>query len=681
MTGAVLSRVAFGSTLPANVRLAPSGFWNGTAGSGWNGSVPVNPVRVTAKPAANFLVPNWITVTDDFWVVADVGANGGVAAVIFTLEGGAPITVTSERSITFTDANGLSRSLFGYAAQIDLAACLALNANGAAKISMEAVANDATMQHRIGFLTVFPRTTEFTDTVNCGSGQTYTTLKAALNFARTNPSKRVKIVLTDSTDYKWDTQDVDYTGSVPWTVIVANAGVNATLGDASNSITRAGFAPLCVRGSGVTWNLAKLSYNLQGYRFGNGGARLWLDGCKVRGGTPDPAHGGSGTGAAGLLNGGLPDIYWLNGNDAPPTWEVYFTEVDCQETPAYGLSFYKLRRHCTVDMASGSDSENTQGATYGGYSSRLGGYWSTVRTQQGAFDLTGPVGGAYEKVGLNGYSGAFNGYSLAAHSSPDFSVTITGSTTVAQVIAAINATWTGFHATATASANTLGAPYISRADIAVPAAIPKTTFSGTAHLTRIADVHADCLVWTSDGTPTTYENITCRFYGQRQAVGVDFFSQPADEVIAKDWVVRNYTNQDISATYSEGTQPGVVAGTYSHLFMQYNSDANPSGLKFGGNATFDTYCSLDHTAGVYGWTSTVRPNLTFKSVFFQQTSVLSGSDANCKASNVATSTLYVGPSLNPPNFTPLATGLSVPLRLADLTYAGSLLPSGAEQGT
>jgi hypothetical protein len=607
-----------------------------------------------------------------YWGVdagADRTPSGGIANVQFILEG-ATFTVTSQSVDFFVDPNGATQSTYGFQCPLDVSAWLAQNPNGEAQMYVVVTASDVTMQQQvIGPYTFYARTTEFSQTKTVGIGGDFTSIKDGLTYCRTNPTQRVNLLLLNTANYRIDAQASDFVSAKWWTVISPAAGVAATMGDGTKAMTQCGYDGIEFRGFGIKWDIAQLGYNLSSaWRFSNGGANRLRLNC-VDGpfcGAMNPAHGGSGSGAAALVNFAQQSSFWIGGNDPTTAWNVYFTECAAHDLPAYGLSFFKLRRNSTAINVSGSDNENGQ-CIHGGYSDQVGGYYSGLRTEQGAFDLTGPVGSAYEKTGVNGSTGAFNVYNVAAGSiSHSFPIS-TGNEDMAALIAAIN-TWAGWTATPTTTTNQLGAAYLSRADLAPSAAIPKTNLVGTAHLTRIADIHADVIVHHTH----LWENICGRFFENRSSVGTAFGSVNGDQPM-RDAGFRNLSNQDISSTVGESTQPGYWGGARQHVVWQYVSNTNPSGNRFLSGSTSDAYCDVDHVASPI---TIAAPPLANQQLTSIAAPVLpSGSDGNSKAVSTNQALLYTNPTSNPPNFTPLT-----PLRLADLSYAGRYKADGTEQG-
>ncbi|HEX7947363.1 MAG TPA: hypothetical protein VF495_22055, partial [Phenylobacterium sp.] len=491
-------------------------------------------------------------------------------------------------------------------------------------------------------------------------------------------AERVNLLLLNTANYKIDAQASDFVSAKWWTVISAAAGVSATIGDGTKTMTQCGYDGIQFRGSGIKWDIAQLGYNLaSAWRFSNGSAnRLWLN--AVDGpycGAMNAAHGGSGSGAAALINGYQVAQFYIGGNDPTTAWNVYFTECAAHDLPGYGLSFCKLRRNSTAINISGSDAEVPE-CVHGGHTDKAGGYYSGLGTFTPAFDLTYSGGStcAYEKTGANGRDGAFNIYIPSGAGSPTYTHALTGGTMSALVTWINGLGVSGLSAVLQPPSNLLADVFLSRSDLVPSAAIPKTTLAGTVNLKRIQDIHADILVWHGDsvGPDDTLENIAVRFFENRNSVSSAFVSVNGD-VIAKDWGVRNVSNQDTSTGLGQPTQPGYWGGTRQHVVVQYMSNTNPSGCRFLTGSTSDSYCDVDHCATPL---SIAPAPVTASAITSLAAPALpSGSDGNSKVVSTNQALLYANPTATPPDFTPLA-----PLRLTDLTYAGRYTATGAEQG-
>lgn len=669
-----------GPIAPVTSKLAPNAQWNGTPGSGWGGSAqpaPTPSTRTTAKPVLRPLFVPWMTISGDVVIgfASEAGsatgaANGGVSKVRVLLEGNY-LDITSKSSYTATDVNGVTHTFpSGWFCVLDYATWIALSANGTAQMYAQSFAVDGTMQTQtIGPYLFYARTSEFTvtKTLGPGGGYDFTTLQAALSYASTHATDRVRILCKVSGTYPPGNPTSNV--AAQWTTVEADAGVTMRLGDGSKVFTQPGFDGIEFRGEGVLFDIADLGYNLaSAWRFTNGQTnRLWLNGCEVTCGTPNPAHGGSGSGSAALINGNQPASFWVGGNDPSPSWNLFFTYVNAHDLPAYGLSFYQLRLFCTTTNVSGSDCENGI-LTYGGSSSQIGGYPSgLLDTTNGAFNLTGPVGSAYECTGGNGGTRTFKVYDVAA-GPVTHSYTFTNPTPVATIIAQIN-TWAGWHATATTTTNQLDGTYLSRADLAPSASIPKTNLVGTAVLIRRADIHADCIVhhtynWTNGG----------EFFHTNLASQSTAHISNNGDLPMQDWWTQGTINQDTSYQISVATQPGYWGGARSHVVVRYGSDTNPSGNRFLSGSTSDVYCDVDHWAGAI---TIASPPLANQKLTSLACPVLpTGADANSKVVSSTQTDLFADPNAVSPNFTPLS-----PLTLTDSTIAGALNGAGNYQGT
>lgn len=178
---------------PPLASLTPAALWTGQPGSGF-ASLPVDPVRTTAKPALRLLTPPYQRFTHavDVGVIAMANDGGsmvntlGVAEVTFHFEGSSTV-VTEPRWHTILTQRGL-RSYFGW--WVRLRRPPQMTGNG--HLYVEARPRDATMQSRVigpfmfspvaslydASFTVDPDAPEVAD-------QNYRSLGAALTRVRT----------------------------------------------------------------------------------------------------------------------------------------------------------------------------------------------------------------------------------------------------------------------------------------------------------------------------------------------------------------------------------------------------------------------------------------------------------------------------------------------------------------
>jgi len=129
--------------------IAPSESWDGTAGSGFV-TTPVDPARTTAKPALRLIEPPSQHFTNSLVVGVAAFANdngtliGGVDRVRFEFEGNS-VDVVEPSLRTFADANGVSRTYFGYWVKLRRSA----SQTGTGQLFATAIPADATMKSRV----------------------------------------------------------------------------------------------------------------------------------------------------------------------------------------------------------------------------------------------------------------------------------------------------------------------------------------------------------------------------------------------------------------------------------------------------------------------------------------------------------------------------------------------------
>lgn len=173
--------------------LSPGSAWNGISGSGFLTQPPIDPERVTAKPALRLITPSNQHFTDtlDVGVVAmandggTMATNFGIAQVLFHYEGRV-INVASPRWHTITTARG-PRTYFGWWVRLRKPPAQ----SGKAHLYIVAEANDATMQTRVlGPLNFSPLDTEYDLEIDIApslpeiAGQRYRSFWPAISYAR-----------------------------------------------------------------------------------------------------------------------------------------------------------------------------------------------------------------------------------------------------------------------------------------------------------------------------------------------------------------------------------------------------------------------------------------------------------------------------------------------------------------
>lgn len=667
---------AVGPVAAASAELAPSGTWNGTIDSG--GSPYTDPTRTGPKCALRPLVPYGDTIGLRVWSGSnklwfDAQAFGGIQQLNIKAEGGTPVVLTSPQNVTYTDSNGVSRDLYCYEVGVNVAAFLAVTGTGTARVSVEAVANDPTIQNRVFNITIRPRATEYgqTKTVKASGGD-YTTIDAALAYARTQAEETN--IICDSL-----TQNIvggaTYANSPRWITISHAPGATVNIGDGTLIRTQCAFDGLWFKGNGIKWDVSKVGYSISSWRMTSGCTRLVLDGVDFFCGTAT-GTGGSGSGSAALYNYTLPAGYFFSSTDNFTTWTLCFLDVEAHDLPAYGLSFHQLRRNSSVSIVSGSDNECVTGAVIGGYTNRCGGYSSGLMTATGAFDIinAGPATWQFARTNNNGLNGNAELYKNGA-GSPTYTLAVTSNTPMTDVINWINGLGeAGLSAVATTTTNQLGAAHMTLTGLARAAPIPKTSVGSSLSVLRVADIHADVIVWHG-GPPSMagYENVLITRFEGRMGEECAYISNNGDQPLSDVFLTNLSFQYDSALT---GGQPGYDNGAHSHMVIQNVTNCNPYGKTIKG--TFDSYCAYSRYAGTIAWSGSQSPipaaNLQLLDLFCRQASAITGADANSKASNIAVTAMVTDVTSSIPDFTPLS-----PLQLADSTWAGRYLPTGAEQ--
>lgn len=226
--GRPLAHVLDASSSPA---ISPSAAWNGFPASGFS-VLPSDPVRTTAKPAVRLLEPphqrytETVTIGVAAFALDGTTLVGGIDRVRFHYEGNTlDVIQPSFRMLTRED--GSTYPCLGYWTQLRKPE----GVTGEALLFVEAVPADATMQNRvIGPYSFYPQDLlhDWQSTVGA-SGADYTSIRAALNAARSAAAQNPLIELIDDGDYVLSsTAPLAYT--VPnWTTIRAAAGAKPRL--------------------------------------------------------------------------------------------------------------------------------------------------------------------------------------------------------------------------------------------------------------------------------------------------------------------------------------------------------------------------------------------------------------------------------------------------------------------
>ena len=277
---------------PAPVPIAtlePDAAWDGSAGSGF-AAVPVDPERLTAKPAMRLMVAPSQHFTEELLVGVMAGANDsgsmfdtmGLDHVTLHLEGAQQI-IPEPQFATFDDANGVPRTYFGWWARIRKPVGLA----GEMQAYFEAVPRDASMQNRVIGPFSFHASEVLHDievevavTPAEVPGSRYRSIGAALLYLRTQGAQNPRITIAEAGDYVMGSAGAVYGGS-GYCTITASAPVNIVGPDSSASFVA--FRPLWkglrFHGSNITIDF-RYSPGLI-HETGGPARQFWFDGCNL----------------------------------------------------------------------------------------------------------------------------------------------------------------------------------------------------------------------------------------------------------------------------------------------------------------------------------------------------------------------------------------------------------------
>ena len=262
------------SALGQNVSVAalrPSSQWNGTAGSGFAGSPPVDPARTTAKPACRLIVPPNQYFTDELVVGVWAGANNqgsllddlGLERVIVHCEG-ERFAIEAPTFYLFEDPAGKVVRYFGWWAVLQHP-----GSHGHAHVYFEAVPKNPAMQSRvIGPYQFSPQPAvhdfqlEIAPSQAAVTGSSYQTFQAAMNYLRTAGAQNPRITVIEAGNYDFAGIAGVYSGqgyctidaSVPITIKKPGFSAGAA------SLIRCGYDGLWFRGPNITFDFRYAAY-------------------------------------------------------------------------------------------------------------------------------------------------------------------------------------------------------------------------------------------------------------------------------------------------------------------------------------------------------------------------------------------------------------------------------------
>lgn len=244
------------------VAVTPGSAWNGTVGTGFSGSPPVDPTRTTAKPSIRPLMPPMLWFTDYQIVGVAAGANNlgdlsnmGLEKVIVHYEG-RQVEILQPSFYSYQDVNGKTRSAFGWWAVLVNTASY-----GHAQVYFEAVPKDATMQRRvIGPYQYSPQAAKHDITLTIAPslsevvGSRYQNFKNAATYLRAQGKLNPLLVYSEAGSQIMEGPASAYNPANGRVTIQATAAVS--LVKAVSATTLRLVTPLHIRGSNITLDFA-----------------------------------------------------------------------------------------------------------------------------------------------------------------------------------------------------------------------------------------------------------------------------------------------------------------------------------------------------------------------------------------------------------------------------------------
>ena len=254
--------IAASSATTRLAALRPSPGWTGTAGSGFS-SLPVDPVRTTAKPVVRLLDPPNQYLTDGLIVSVMAFANdggtltNGIDRVRFRFEG-ATVDVLAPELREFVRYDGSTYALPCYSVMLRTNG----TTTGLANLYIEAIPADATMQSRVlgPYQFGLATTKHDWDRTIGSSGADYTTFAAAIAAAKAANAKNPRVTFITSGIY-------DLSGGSPnfipqgYLTCHCATGVNVTFGKVGYTtdaamLFRTRFDGMWFKGAGFTFDMA-----------------------------------------------------------------------------------------------------------------------------------------------------------------------------------------------------------------------------------------------------------------------------------------------------------------------------------------------------------------------------------------------------------------------------------------
>jgi len=265
--------------------LSPSLQWNGKAGSGFS-SIPVDPARISAKPAIRPIVPPNQFFTNELLIGVLAAANNsgslrenlGIKKVIAHCEGMSREILTPTFQ-TFADANGTYRTYFGWWTLLRND-----GRSGHLRVYFEAIPTDEAMQSRVVGPYQFSPQQSMHDTsvtVAAHGAADFPSVAEALAHCRAQTFQNPLVTITEAGDYDIANSMLAYEGEGYCTIAASVPGVRiakpAYANDAAAAI-RSGYSGLRFRGANLTLDMQHI---LEIHTEPGATRQHWMDGCNI----------------------------------------------------------------------------------------------------------------------------------------------------------------------------------------------------------------------------------------------------------------------------------------------------------------------------------------------------------------------------------------------------------------
>jgi hypothetical protein len=391
--------------------LTPGAAWTGELGSGFS-TVPVDPVRVTAKPALRLLTPanQHFSQTLDVGVIAMANDRGtlvnnfGIEQITFHYEGRA-VSVAAPSWNTVPTERG-ARTYFGWWVRLHKP----VGQTGKAQLYVEAQARDPALQRRvIGPFNFSPTATEYDLELEINpdlpviTGQRYQSFWPAISYARAQAPHNPRFLITKPGKYEIERSPTNSEAPTDQYAITGRYTVEATVpGVSIGKLAYVNDTLASIPGHRTYWRLRGSNITLDTRYMSNWTARAtntfpndiqhWMDGITVT--TTDP------TGKDELFRGGTTPRSSQVVFGFPHYTECHFIK---QNTPCNAAN---LVRGCLVEDSSQDIVSNARCVVHSTFEHSDQDFWNSDTP---AITVTIPTGDTLSRAGGNYSSGTGGG--------------------------------------------------------------------------------------------------------------------------------------------------------------------------------------------------------------------------------------------------------------------------------